>query len=1507
MQLQPETLLFLSLTLISNEHGYRGNPFSVADLTLAAKRPATAEDSQASDPHLSQPGSLSLPGSTSDPDVSRPRSQLDSTVDTQAPAKRNGQSVEATPAAESISEVTVTAGRSPDAVDQVQGLTSGAQKEKPSADPSEDQPVTSSTDLSPKQPGTVSTDLSPNLPENPSAELSQEQAENPSAELSQEPAEDPSAELSQEPAENPSAELSQEQAENPSAELSQEQAETPSAELSQEQAEKPSAELSQEQAETPSAELSQEQAENHSTELSQEQAEIPSAELSQEQAENPSAELSPEQAEKPSAELSQEQAENPSTELSQEQAENPSAELSQEQAETPSAELSQEQAENPSQEQAENAPTGLSLEQPSPAEVPPDLDLQQGSDQYSSNTDKATERLSSDSQPAATSDTRPPETEADTAQTPASPSSHSATAEEKGVPLTDWQPDQSEQSPEKTEVLTDVGLLSSFVSDHYAAEPTAQVDTPQPGESPDSLSLQSKEPRPTTPTLSRLHQDAHSHSEDSIHEESALKIAVSPQAPSEESESHAAGKELHHGGDSPNRTVSGQSPPPGNTTAGEPAHLRWSITAGEQAHPSVNATASQQATPLSADGQDTPPRNVTSSEQAPPPLNVTASGQARPPINVSASGQAPPTLSVIASGQAPPPLSVTASGQAPPPLNVTAGGQAPPPLTVTASGQARPPWDITVGAQARPPHSVTASGQARPPWDTTVGAQARPPHSVTASGQARPPWDITVGAQARPPHSVTASGQARPPWDITASGQARPPHKVIASGQARPPHKVIASGQARPPHSVTASGQARPPHKVIASGQVRPPWNTESVADRCGLPWNMESVADRGGLPWADSPKSVRDKLGDSLKPDGVNHTTSGRKPKVFDRDDDDFVLPDIPSVPAGGGWVVMGPGGPFDLTGSSAFTGGATSHEKPRVDPWSFSDQQTSGSVLAAIGEGRGNVSQVRVGAEARGRAPQASAGTKGRGNTSRANVWEEGTGSASRVSVWEKGRGNMSEFSTRGGWEETASSQICLGAEGGETGTASRAGSREDRRWDMAQLSMREDRRRDVPELSMREDRRRDVPQLSMREDRRRDVPQLSMREDRRRDVPQLSMREGGRWDAPQVSARQQRGSNTPVVKTKAEERKDTSALSAVERDPRELSDLNSQGLQAGLHFEKKSVTKEEKKEVARPPSPSHKASLDGSSSPEADARRQDQSPVPKEGAASTVSSDSAPNTSSASDKCGEGNKPKTPLTPDGAAPVARTQASEPTGGGLNTVEHNVKTYFQADNLAAILGSVARSDGAGARGKANPAAGVYQPANHSLNAEALLATPSSAADSRTREVAQQPKTATGNRQPEGDREASRGALERERLQPNSEIAKGSDGQKPRSAGSPRETEPRHTNATATDISKSHLADDDTSKTQSGIQKSDGPNPQTGISSFGARPPKGETTAKDAVQSANDSDEVSEGDRVVIRVSEERLVELQREYGGTTKGMLQVGFAGKFMLTIRAQVIVFQ
>ena len=83
----------------------------------------------------------------------------------------------------------MTAGRSPDAVDQVQGLTSDAQLEKPSADPSEDQPVTSSTDLSPKQPVTVSTDLSPNLPENPSEELSQEQAENPSAELSQEQAE----------------------------------------------------------------------------------------------------------------------------------------------------------------------------------------------------------------------------------------------------------------------------------------------------------------------------------------------------------------------------------------------------------------------------------------------------------------------------------------------------------------------------------------------------------------------------------------------------------------------------------------------------------------------------------------------------------------------------------------------------------------------------------------------------------------------------------------------------------------------------------------------------------------------------------------------------------------------------------------------------------------------------------------------------------------------------------------------------------------------------------------------------------------------------------------------------------------------------------------------------------------------------------------------------------------------------------------------------------------------
>ena len=1408
MQLQPETLLFLSLTLISNDHGYRGNPFSVADLTLAAKRPATAEDSQASDPHLSQPGSLSLPGSTSDPDVSRPGSRLDSTVDTQAPAKRNGQSVEATPAAESISEVTVTAGRSPDAVDQVQGLTSGAQKEKPSADPSEDQPVTSSTDLSPKQPGTVSTDLSPNLPENPSAELSEEQAENPSAELSQEQAENPSAELSQEPAEDPSAELSQEPAETSSAELSQEQAETPSAELSQEQAENPSAELSQEQAENPSAELSQEPAEK------------------------PSAELSQEQVETPSAELSQEQAENPSTELSQEQAEIPSAELSPEQAETPSAELSQEPAENPSQEQAENAPTGLSLEQPSPAEAPPDLDLQQGSDQYSSDTAKATERLSSDSQTAATSDTRPPEAEADTAPTPASPSSHSATAEEKGVPLTDWQPDQNEQSPEKREVLTDVGLLSSFVSDHYAAEPTAQVDTPQPGESPASVSLQPKEPLLATPTLSKLHQDAHS--EDSTHEQSALKIAVSPQVPAEESESHAVGKESHHGGDSPNRTVSGQAPAPGNTTAGEPANLRWSITAGEQAHPSVNATASQQATPLSADGQDTPPRNVTSSEQAPPPLNVTASGQAQPPLNASASGQAPPPLSVTASGQAPPPLNVTASGQTPPPLNVTASRQAPPPLNVTASGQAPPPHNVTASRQAPPPLNVTASGQARLPWDFTVGAQARPPHRVTASGQ------------------------------------------------------------------------ARPPHTVIASGQVRPPWNTESVADRGGLPWNTESFADRGGLPWADSPKSERDELGDSLKPDGVNHTTSGRKPKVFDRDDDDFGLPDIPSVPAGGGWVVMGPGGPFDLTGSSAFTGGAASHEKPRVDPWSFSDQQASGSVLAAVGDGRGNVSQVRVGAEARGRAPQASAGTKGRGNTSRANVWKEGTGSASRVSVWEKGRGNMSEFSPRGGWEETASSQICLGAEGGETGTASRAGSREDRRWDMAQLSMREDRRWDMEQLSMREDRRRNVPQLSVREDRRRDVAQLSMREDRRRDVPQLSMREGGRWDAPHVSARQQRGSNTPVVKTKAEERKDKSALSAVERDPKEIPDRNSQGLQAGLHFEKKSATKEEKKEVARPPSPSHKASLDDRSSPEADAQRQDQSPVPKEGAASTVSSDSVPTPSSASDKCGEGNKPETPSTPD-AAPVARTQASEPTGGGLNTVEHNVKTYFQADNLAAILGSVARSDGAGARGKANPAAGVYQPANRSLNAEALLATPSSAADSRTREVAQQPKTATGNRQPEGDREASRGASERERLQPNSEIAKGSDGQKPRSAGSPRETEPRHTNATATDISKSHLADDDTSKTQSGIQKSDGPNPQTGISSFGARPPKGEMTVKDAVHSADDSDEVSEGDRVVIRVSEERLVELQRGYGGTTKGMLQVGFAGKFMLTIRAQVIVFR
>ncbi|XP_076451290.1 uncharacterized protein LOC143287230 [Babylonia areolata] len=203
------------------------------------------------------------------------------------------------------------------------------------------------------------------------------------------------------------------------------------------------------------------------------------------------------------------------------------------------------------------------------------------------------------------------------------------------------------------------------------------------------------------------------------------------------------------------------------------------------------------------------------------------------------------------------------------------------------------------------------------------------------------------------------------------------------------------------------------------------------------------------------------------------------------------------------------------------------------------------------------------------------------------------------------------------------------------------------------------------------------------------------------------------------------------------------------------------------------------------------------------------------------------------------------------------------------------NVKTYIDTDNLTSIFSSVIGprdqpaegseiGDVAG-RATASPDAGT-----HPL-------------DSSRRGTQEAP--ATHQPHSSGQQRASGGASN------------------PQGHLSSSESRLFQASSAGTGPQKSHSTDSISTSEKSG-EPADGKHPepdrreeeassQDTASRFGNEAQR-EATADSVDQTAEDVDEVKEGDIVVIRVSEERLVELQQSFGGTTKGMLRcIGKAG--------------
>ena len=578
-----------------------------------------------------------------------------------------------------------------------------------------------------------------------------------------------------------------------------------------------------------------------------------------------------------------------------------------------------------------------------------------------------------------------------------------------------------------------------------------------------------------------------------------------------------------------------------------------------------------------------------------------------------------------------------------------------------------------------------------------------------------------------------------------------------------------------------------------------------------------------------DSLSSVpHDNRSSAVKEDDTKDVpTSELASRRLDLENDDLLLPDLPSMPAGGfdDWTVAGPGGTFSLTDHTAPAGpDSRRHQGQGFNPWLLmGDQHNRGAPGAAMGDDRGRGQPVSV-----------------RG----------GTGSGASFS---KGR---SEAEGRGGEPSSSLAQLSMWGGGGGRRSGPQSG------WPAEMKDM--------------------------------DQPSSAQQDEQHTIVKQTA--QSAQLDLSRLAA----GHNLPAERTAAWPPAQSSSSSAKQDEQRTIDKQTAQSAQldlcgpAGLNFPAEGA-------AAWPPpqgsSSAHghpagvrvsptRSSVDTGSS----LRKGDPVKVPDTGAG--ISQPGAPPSSSSTDSGKSVSKSDSPnvsstgssapssssdtrgtrQTPADARPKATAAmiAHDPSKAKKDSsysglLSENFKSYMQTDNLASIF-SMVRPRGHKAPTAAtqdNRAAYLAQRATLSSNADALLAGSPAPAHTKMDGARDQAKKAAEETPQPHNR----------LLQRNLSVSDGGPAGNDKAGLTDAQTLTRQKSQSAESVQKSPEP-----QTTVAAQR-----PDTRLATAGA-------AAKGSQREGMEDAELKEGDRVVVKVSQDSLEELQTRFGGTTKGMRQVG-----------------
>ncbi|XP_070207922.1 uncharacterized protein [Littorina saxatilis] len=720
-----------------------------------------------------------------------------------------------------------------------------------------------------------------------------------------------------------------------------------------------------------------------------------------------------------------------------------------------------------------------------------------------------------------------------------------------------------------------------------------------------------------------------------------------------------------------------------------------------------------------------------------------------------------------------------------------------------------------------------ASGEDSSKVASVQGSESNDKKAATKSAWTEGPVSIDEAPAPRVAESRTTES-AKPP---KAQDSPDDSHAQIASDpdtEEKRPYandsnkKVFASEIPLRPHTLTSTA-SEPPDTALqkdkeeSSAKVSPV-TVAQFADMATTKENHEqkehSSHTAESQQFQHTPRASSEKQADrntswgGARPKHPQDTKTYFEPQPSNRDDnDDLELPDLPSMPAGGGfqdWVVMGPGGPMHLTGPDPSLVRGPASDKAPLNPWLLTNAQPGleTSVGATRGEsgrgGRGGVD----GGEAREREGQ--------------RVAEARNGSMSHSSVRGSGSEHASPFDTGMGqtWREPS---VNVSKEGTST-----------------------------------------------------TYPATST--DKKSTMHEAGVNVAGTAPAREKESNAKLPSSSgTVANNKPELVQQHIVHSASETVPSAYTEATS--VKAGLtsgHKQTSSKNGSSPTDDKRPPQPERSVQTKPYSTTEAKLQ------LP-------------PNPNPSTDHEKFSKKPDYSSTPN-LAPVSITQSqAEDKKADTKKGPGTIKTYIQADNLAAIFQSIPRQ---GARGppmaarKDNKMDELAKRATMSMNAEMLLGARgvsakcgSKKADAEsTKRLSGVPTDSQGQRsKPSSTEKIASTSFDRQSHEDKQKAhlpkPTHASGNKPETQESLREA----SRAAAT------------SHTKAGVVSNC---PKAIYSTYG----KGKGSLKGAsmdnavaVQHGTIHDEdIDVGDKVVIRVDAEKLEEMQEDYGGFATGMLQ-------------------